>query len=58
MGDNPILIASLVFIAFLGFLTIGAAVETGPSILTVVSLVVLALFGFGILNALRQPPEE
>ena len=47
----------LVFIVALGGLTIQVALDEGVSILTVLSLLVLALFGFGIVGALRHPPE-
>ena len=54
---RPILAAALAFIALLGGLTIAVALEHGPDILTVASLLVLGMLGFGILGALRQPPE-
>jgi hypothetical protein len=47
----------LVFIIGLGGLTIEVAITEGVDILTVLSLLVLALFGFGIVGALRHPPE-
>jgi hypothetical protein len=47
----------LVFIVALGFLTIQVAVNEGFDVLTALSLLVLALFGFGIVGALRHPPE-
>ena len=47
----------LVSIVGLGGLTIEVALTEGVSILTVLSLLVLALFGFGIVGALRHPPE-
>jgi hypothetical protein len=47
----------LVFIMGLGFLTIQVAVTEGFDVLTALSLLVLALFGFGIVGALRHPPE-
>jgi hypothetical protein len=47
----------LVFIVGLGGLTIDVAVKEGFDILTVLSLLVLALFGFGIVGALRHPPQ-
>ena len=47
----------LVFIVGLGALTIEVAVNNGFDILTVLSLLVLALFGFGIVGALRHPPD-
>ena len=55
---EPILAIVLVFIAALVALTIHALVEGGPDILTVLSLLVLALFGFGVGGALRHPPDE
>lgn len=51
------LAAALAMIALLGALTISVLVREGPDPLTVVSLLVLALFGFGIVGALRHPPQ-
>ncbi len=53
-----ILVAALLFIAILGALTVAAVVNGGVNVLTVVSLVVLATFAFGIIGALRTPPPE
>jgi hypothetical protein len=52
-------IAGLAFglVVFLALLTIAAAVILGPDILTLLSLLVLAVLGFGIFGALRQPPS-
>ena len=47
----------LVFIVGLGALTIEVAVTEGFDVLSALSLLVLALFGFGIVGALRHPPE-
>jgi hypothetical protein len=55
---EPILAIVLVFIVTLAGLTIHALVQGGPDILTVLSLLVLAMFGFGIVGALRHPPDE
>jgi hypothetical protein len=55
---EAILAVVLVFIAILTGLTIHALVEGGPDILTGFSLLVLALFGFGVVGALRHPPDE
>lgn len=52
-----ILAVALVFIAVLGALTVTTVVRTGPDILTLVSLVVLAMLGVGIVGAIRHPPE-
>ena len=55
---RAILASALAFIALLGGLTIAVAVEHGPDILTLASLLVLAMFAFGIVGALRHPPDE
>ena len=47
----------IVVIVALGGLTIEVALSEGVDVLTVLSLLVLALFGFGIVGALRHPPE-
>jgi hypothetical protein len=57
MNRNPILIAALLFIVLLGVLTIVVTVRNGPDVLTLASLLVLAMFGFGIVGALRHPPR-
>ena len=51
------LAAALAFVAVLLGLTVYTAAVDGPSVLTVVSLVVLVMFALGIAGALRHPPE-
>ena len=53
-----ILVVVLVAIAGLGGLTLAAVANGGFDVLTVLSLLVLALFAFGIVGALLHPPEE
>ena len=54
-----ILGAALLFIGILASLTVVVVVGSGVSVLTLVSLVVLGMFAFGIVGALlHQPPEE
>lgn len=48
----------LAFIGFLAFLTIRVIAQRGIDVLVVISIVVLAMFSFGIVGALRQPPED
>ncbi len=48
--------ASLALICLLAILTITVAVRNGVDILVVVSLLVLALLGFGVVGALTSPP--
>jgi hypothetical protein len=51
--------ASLVIICLLAFLTVSVAIREGVDVLIVLSLIVLALLGFGVLGALTSaPPDE
>ena len=45
-------------ICLLGFLSVAVLVQEGIDILVVVSLLVLALLGFGVLGALTSPPPD
>ena len=45
---------ALAFTALLAFLTLFVIFQTGPDVLTVLSLIVLALLFFGIFGALGQ----
>jgi hypothetical protein len=58
LARNIALIASLALICLLGFLTVSVAIDHGVDILVLVSLVVLALLGFGVLGALTSPPDD
>ena len=55
---NAALAAALALIGLLAFLTISVATEHGVDVLVVVSLIVLALLGFGVLGALTTPPDD
>jgi hypothetical protein len=50
--------AALMFIAALLALTVHAAASGGIDILTVLSVLVLALLALGIVGALLHPPER
>jgi hypothetical protein len=49
---------TLMIICLLAFLTISVAVEDGIDVLVVVSIVILALLGIGVLGALSSPPPD
>ena len=55
---TAILGAALLFIALLAALTVYVCVTSGISVLTPVALLVLGLFGAGVVGALLQPPPE
>ena len=53
-----VLAASLAIICLLAFLTISVAVRDGIDVLVVVSVIILALLGVGVLGALTSPPSD
>jgi hypothetical protein len=58
MARTLVLGGSLAIICLLAFLTISVAVEHGIDILVVISIIILALLGFGVLGALTSPPPD
>ena len=58
MARTFVLVGSLAIICLLGFLTISYAVEHGIDVLVVLSVIILALLGFGVLGALTSPPPD
>jgi hypothetical protein len=58
MGRTLALAGSLAIICILGFLTVTVVVSEGIDVLVVVSLILLALLGFGVLGALISPPPD
>jgi len=54
---HPILVAAFILVSVLLALTVYVAVVEGPDVLTILSLLVLAMLGFGIFGALREPPR-
>jgi hypothetical protein len=58
MRWSAVTVGALVFCCVLGFLTVYVMLVSGPDLLTVLSLIVLALMAFGILGALTEPPDK
>jgi hypothetical protein len=58
MARALVLGGTLLIICILAFLTISVAVEDGIDVLVVVSVVILALLGIGVLGALSSPPPD
>lgn len=58
MARTLALLGSLGIISLLAFLTLAVAIEEGVDILVIVSVIVLALLGFGVLGALATPPSD
>ncbi|HWK17244.1 MAG TPA: hypothetical protein VNR66_07305 [Solirubrobacteraceae bacterium] len=53
-----VLVVTLVFIGVLGALTISDFVNNGVTVVGILAVLILVLFGVGIVGALRQPPQE
>jgi hypothetical protein len=58
MGRTLVLGGTLAMICLLTFLTISVAVRDGIDVLVVVSVIILALLGIGVLGALSSPPPD
>ncbi|MEA2397603.1 MAG: hypothetical protein QOK25_1159 [Thermoleophilaceae bacterium] len=58
MGRTAALVGALVIIALLAFLTLHVALRDGVDVLVVISLLVLALVGVGVVGALNAPPDD
>ena len=58
MARTLVLGCTLAIICLLAFLTISVAVEDGIDVLVVVSVIILALLGIGVLGALSSPPPD
>jgi hypothetical protein len=55
---TAVLLASLGLIGLLAYLTIRVMIDDGFTPLVALSVLILALLGFGVLGALTAPPEE
>jgi hypothetical protein len=53
-----ITLVALMFTALLAFLTLYVLFTSGPDLLVLMSLGILALFGIGIFGALGRPPDD
>ena len=58
MGRNVVLVLALGLIALLAFLTLSELVQNGVDPLVIISLLVLAVLGFGVIGALTAPPDD
>ena len=58
MNRTLALAGSLLLIFVLAGLTINVILTTGIDILVIVSLVILAMFGFGVVGAILNPPDR
>jgi hypothetical protein len=48
----------VVFLAFFAAMTVSVALRSGFDIFVLVSLLIVALIGFGVIGALRNPPPD
>ena len=55
---QAVLVLALVLIAFLAYLTVRVMINDGFDVLVLISLIVLAILGFGVLGALGSSADE
>jgi hypothetical protein len=58
MARNFVLVGALALIGLLAYLTISVAVREGIDLLVVISVIVLALLGVGVIGALTAPNDD
>lgn len=58
MARNLVLIGTLALVALLAFLTVTVALEDGITVIVVLSFVILAVLGLGVLGALTSVDDE
>jgi hypothetical protein len=58
MARTVVFLVALVFVLGFAVLTLSAVAQQGFSLLGVISVLVLAVLGFGILGALLKPPGK
>jgi hypothetical protein len=58
MARTAALAGALLIIALLAVLTLRVAINDGIDFLVIISFVILALLGVGVLGALNAPPDE
>jgi hypothetical protein len=55
---QAVLVLALALIVFLAYLTVRVMIDSGFDVLVLVSLIVLAILGFGVLGALGSSSDE
>jgi hypothetical protein len=58
MARSLVLLGSLALVALLAFSTLTVALEDGVTVLVVLSFVIIALLGLGVLGALTSTDDE
>lgn len=51
-------LAALLLVLLLAFLTVSVAIEDGVTFLVVISFLLIALLGFGVLGSIGSPPDD
>jgi hypothetical protein len=54
---TALLACGLVFLAAFAYATVAVAADSGFDIFTVVSLLIIAMIGSGLIGAMRNPPK-
>jgi hypothetical protein len=57
-GRTAALVATLALIGLLAFLTLDVLIHDGLDIIVLFAFAILAMFTFGVVGALINPPEE
>lgn len=58
IARNLVLAGAIALVALLAFLTLSVALRDGVTVLVVLSFIVIAVLGFGVLGALTSDDDE
>ncbi len=58
MARTLVLGAAIALVSLLAFLTLSVAIDDGVTVLVVLSFVILAVLGFGVLGALTSADDD
>jgi hypothetical protein len=54
---TALLVVGLVFLGAFAYMTLAVAADSGFDLLTVLSLLIIAMIGSGLYGAIRNPPQ-
>ena len=57
-GAQLVLVLALALIVFLAYLTVRVIIDQGFDVLVLISLILLAILGFGVLGALGSSSDD
>lgn len=58
MARTLVLLGAIALVALLSFLTLSVAIEDGVTVVVILSFIIIAVLGFGVLGALTSADDD